>query len=295
MNVVDEDMVAQWVKSLTDFTGEGVEIQNLGIIGGGSINDARRVDTSHGTFFAKINDAEAFPAMFEAEVHGLTFLAEHSNFEIPKPVGHGETSGSQWILMQFVDRASPAADYWENFGKGLAELHKKTNVKFGLDRENYLGNLQQKNGYMDTWAGFFAEHRIAPQLKMARDQNYASTEMVRLLEKLMGRVDRYFPVEPPAAIHGDLWTGNFCTNHKGEATIFDPSAHYGHREMDIAMSKLFGGFDERFYEAYNAHYPLEKDWETRLPIANLYPLLAHLNIFGETYASQIMNILRKNL
>lgn len=295
MNLENEYLTAAWRKVLRESIDPTAEIRMIGIIGGGSINDARRVEASCGTFFAKINEAIPYPGMFEAEARGLEFLRENSEFDIPKPIGTGESDDIQWILMEFISHASKKANFWEQFGVRLARMHRNTNDNFGSETDNYLGNLPQQNTFKSTWGEFFAENRIAPQLKMAKDNNLASDQMVKLLEKVMSKADQYFPEEPPSAIHGDLWTGNFSTNHAGEATIFDPSAHYGHREMDIAMSKLFGGFDAKFYDAYNSEYPLEKGWEDRLPIADLYPLLAHLNIFGGTYAYQIMNILRRNV
>lgn len=293
MNVQNEQLNTDWLKAIRENSDGSVSILSVGIVGGGSINDARKVETSKGTYFAKINDAKEYPGMFEAEAKGLEFLIEHSDFQIPRPIATGISEEIQWILMEYIDHASKKGDYWEKFGVKLAKMHRKTYEKFGFESDNYIGNLPQYNSYKHTWAEFFAENRIAPQLKMAKDQGYASEQMVKLLEKVITRSAQYFPVEPPSAIHGDLWSGNFTTNKLGEATIFDPSAYFGHREMDIAMSKLFGGFDPTFYDAYNEEYPLEKGWEERLQIADLYPLLAHLNIFGGTYAYQIMTILRK--
>jgi len=293
MNVQDEQLYKDWLKAIRENFGGSVSIQTIGVVGGGSINDARKVETSHGTFFAKINDAFAYPGMLRAEAKGLEFLIENSDFHIPKPISTGVSDGIQWILMEYIEHAAKESDYWEKFGSKLAKMHRATNETFGFESDNYLGNLPQSNSSKLSWATFFAENRIAPQLKLAKDQGYAGDQMVKLLEKVISRADKYFPVEPPAAIHGDLWTGNFTTDVKGEATIFDPAAHFGHREMDIAMSKLFGGFDTKFYQSYNEEYPLEKGWEERLPVANLYPLLAHLNIFGDSYAYQIITILRK--
>lgn len=295
MNLLDNQINADWLKAIQDNVDPNAELQNVGIVGGGSINDARKVTTSVGEFFVKLNENLAFPGMFDAEKRGLEFLIENSPFHIPKPIATGITEDMQWIVMEHLSHGTKSENYWENFGKNMARMHSHSNDTFGLDTDNYLGNLPQKNGAKDTWAEFYAENRLGPQLKMAKDQGLTNDEMVRLIEKVMSRVERYFPEEKPAALHGDMWTGNFTTDANGEATIFDPSAYYGHREMDIAMSKLFGGFDDRFYKAYNEEFPMEDGWENRLPIADLYPLLAHLNIFGGTYSYQIMNILRKNV
>lgn len=295
MNLLDNQINVDWLEAIQKNKDPKATLLHIGIVGGGSINDARKIDTSAGTFFAKLNDSSAYVGMLAMEARGLNFLIEKSRFNIPKPIATGISDDIQWIIMEYIGHGAKKDDFWENFGLNLAKMHKHSNETFGFDSDNYLGNLPQKNDARKTWSEFYAEMRIGPQLKMAKDQGFANSEMVRQLEKVMNRVERYFPEEKPAALHGDLWTGNFTTDATGEATIFDPATYYGHREMDIAMSKLFGGFDNRFYEAYNAEFPLEKGWEERLPIANLYPLLAHLNIFGGTYAFQIMNILRKNV
>ncbi|MFN2429287.1 MAG: fructosamine kinase family protein [Cryomorphaceae bacterium] len=295
MNSLDTEIHSDWEKSLSKFCGRDVELQRVEIVGGGSINDARRLYTSEGIFFAKINTASEFPGMLEAEADGLSFLAKHSSFKIPGVAGTGVTNDQQWILMEHISSSSRKKGYWETFGCQMAEMHRSTNEEFGYDKTNYLGSLVQKNNYKKTWAEFFVEVRLAPLLEMARQKGEASQEMVRLFEKLFSRAEKYFPEEPPAAVHGDLWTGNFMTDEDGNATIFDPASYFGHREMDLGMSQLFGGFDPIFYSAYNEAYPLEKDWQERLDIANLYPLLAHLTLFGGSYAFKIISILRKKV
>lgn len=295
MELLDSELSAAWLEAIQNERDPNAEIQRVEIVGGGSINDARRVHSSAGTFFAKLNVADAYPGMFDAEADGLQFLARLSSFDVPTPLATGVSGNAQWILMENISPAAKEGNFWEDFGVDLAEMHRNTQGGFGYNKDNYLGSLVQHNNEKGTWAEFFVTERLEPQLKMAKDKGEASSEMVRLFEKLFHRAERYFPVEEPAAVHGDLWTGNFMTDGQGKATIFDPAVYYGHREMDLAMSKLFGGFDEKFYSAYNEAFPLEKGWEERMDIANLYPLLAHLNLFGSSYAFQIMGILRKKV
>jgi fructosamine-3-kinase len=294
MDRKSSELHEQWIKSISKKLNISVSLNLVGVIGGGSINDAHRIQTSAGVYFAKTNVADAYPGMFEAEARGLEFLQMHSTFEIPVSLATGQEGNTQWILMPHIAPSAKKTNYWEDFGRKLAEMHRKTQSTFGLDYDNYLGSLNQYNKPNESWADFFVQQRLIPQLKMAEDRSLANPEMIRYFEKLYKKAYNLFPNEPPAALHGDLWTGNFMTNEKGEATIFDPAVYFGHREMDIAMSKLFGGFDKRFYEAYNESYPLEKGWENRLAIANVYPLMAHINIFGGSYTSQVMGILRKN-
>jgi len=295
MELLDSDLSNAWLEAIHNERDPEAQLERIEIVGGGSINDARRVYSSAGIFFAKINDAESFPEMFECEADGLLFLARNSEFDVPTPISTGVTDNTQWILMENIKPSSKKENFWEDFGRDLAEMHRNTQENFGYSRDNYLGSLRQRNNQKSTWAEFFVSERLEPQLKMAKDKGEASDEMVRLFEKLFSRAERYFPVEKPSAIHGDMWTGNFMTDSHGKATIFDPAAYYGHREMDLGMSKLFGGYDQKFYEAYHEAFPLEAGWEERLDIANLYPLLAHLNLFGSSYAFQIMGILRKKV
>ncbi len=295
MDVLNQNLSLDWQRSIREHVGNSAEIQRISVVGGGSINDARRIETTKGTFFAKMNNAKEFPGMFEAEAKGLDFLLEHSEFRIPKSISTGETEEVQWVLMENINSTNRRHTFWEDFGRKLAKMHLETNDTFGLQYNNYLGSLHQINSPIDNWHEFFAEMRIKPQLDLATENGQAKFEMLRLFDKLLGRIEKYFPKEPPSAIHGDLWTGNFMTDSEGDAVIFDPAVYYGHREMDIGMSKLFGGFDKRFYDAYNEVFPLEEGWEERIHIANLYPLMAHVNLFGGSYTSQVINILRKHI
>ena len=295
MSVLNQNLSDDWQKAIESSNGKKVEIQRVSIVGGGSINDARRIQSSEGTFFAKINSAKEYPGMFEAESSGLEFLRNVSSFRVPAPIATGVTEDIQWILMENINSTNRKPDFWEKFGRNLAEMHKQSADEFGLAEDNYLGSLIQKNDRRKTWEAFFSEMRISPQLEMAKEKGLATSEFLRLFDKMLSRVERYFPTEPPAAVHGDLWTGNFMTDSHGEAVIFDPAVYYGHREMDLGMSKLFGGFDKRFYDAYHEVYPLESGWEERIHVANLYPLLAHVNLFGGSYTGQVIQILRKHI
>lgn len=295
MSILNQNLSDDWQKAIESSRDKKSEILRVSIVGGGSINDARRIETSEGTYFAKINSATDYPGMFEAEANGLRFLKERSAFRIPTPIATGVTEDIQWILMENINSTKKKADFWEEFGRKLAEVHKQSADYFGLDENNYLGSLLQKNEKRDSWESFFTDMRIRPQLELAKRNKLATTEFLRLFDKMLSRIDRYFPKELPAALHGDLWTGNFMTDSFGEAVIFDPAVYYGHREMDLGMSKLFGGFDKRFYDSYQEVYPLEPGWEDRIHVANLYPLLAHVNLFGGSYTAQVIQILRKHI
>ena len=179
------------------------------------------------------------------------------------------------------------------FGKQLAQLHQNTNTSFGLEESNYIGSLLQQNNLHNNWIDFFINERLKPQIKLARDNGKIDLSTITKFERLYTKLDEIFPEEPPALLHGDLWSGNFMVDEKGGPVIIDPAVYFGHREMDIAMTKLFGGFNQQLYQSYNEHFPLEKGWEQRVDICNLYPLMVHVNLFGGGYLEQVKSILNK--
>jgi fructosamine-3-kinase len=291
--MISDNLKQDWAKTLTEKLHQPMEIRNIHSIGGGDINRAYRLDTDDGSFFVKMNDSQRYPNMLSKEANGLVFLSRYSVFSIPKVIAQRDTENVQWLMMELISSSAQKSGFWTRFGQRLAMMHQSSAEEFGLDEDNYIGSLHQYNSPREKWGDFFAEMRIEPLLKLASDQSLASEEMKRLFKNLLKRADDLFPEEPPAAVHGDLWSGNFMSDSAGEATIYDPAVYFGHREMDLGMTKLFGGFDREFYQAYQETYPLEKGWEERVGIANLYPLLVHLNLFGTSYASQILGILRR--
>jgi len=260
--------------------------------GGGDINEAALIETTEGDFFVKWNDAEKFPGMFEAEARGLNLLIDTGEIAVPRPLHYDEIRGVGFLLMEAVRSAPKAPNFWFDFGTRLAEMHKHSSEHFGLDHDNYIGSLKQNNDYRDNWADFFVEMRLEKQLRLARDYGRAGSDISSLFSYLFPKIETLFPEEKPALVHGDLWSGNFMTGKAGQPVIIDPAVYYGHREMDLGMSRLFGGFDEEFYSAYHSSFPLESGWQERTEICNLYPLMVHVNLFGGSYISQVVNILK---
>ena len=171
--------------------------------------------------------------------------------------------------MEYVEPARRCTVFWENFGQSLAEMHRNSQAQFGLDHSNYMGSLPQDNSFTDDWATFFIERRLEPQLKLAIDCGLLNTKHRKAFERLYKKLPGIFPKEKPALIHGDLWSGNFVTGNDGYACILDPAVYYGHREAELAMTKLFGGFDSSFYHAYANASPPEPGFEKRVGIYNL--------------------------
>jgi len=262
-------------------------------VGGGSINAAYRLSYAGKSFFLKHNDASCFPQMFEKEALGLKLLSESNSLRVPQIIGHGGNGRTSFLLLEFINQGQPNKQFWEDFGHGLASLHRNTYASFGLDHSNYIGSLKQDNTVETSWVDFFIRQRLQPQINLAKEHAFLSTKTLADFDKLFKLLPSLFPEEAPALLHGDLWSGNFLCSQTGEAVLIDPAVYYGHREMDIAMSKLFGGFHPHFYDAYNEAWPMEKSWQQRVDLCNLYPLLVHVNLFGGGYVGQLEGCLGK--
>jgi len=277
---------------LSDKLGKQVTVHSTAAVGGGSINSAYRLDTNAGKFFVKLNAVSRFPEMFNKELLGLKILSEAGALPVPETVGLGEDRDDAFLVLKFVDTGVPPSGFWENFGHALAQLHGHSADSFGLDHDNYIGSLPQSNTFHDSWEDFFIEERLKPQITLAVDNNRLFNNDLKAFQNFFNRLSEIFPKEVPALLHGDLWSGNFMINTAGEAVLIDPAVYFGHREMDLGMSQLFGGFHSRFYEAYNEASPLESGWEKRLDYCNLYPLLVHVNLFGGSYVHSVREIIR---
>ncbi|TVQ94531.1 MAG: hypothetical protein EA393_00725 [Bacteroidetes bacterium] len=273
--------------------GEKVDIERSSSLSGGSINSAFRIKTMRGNFFAKYNSASQYPDMFKKEAQGLEILYNAGEVYTPKVIGYGETDNMSLLVLEYVDAGMEIRSFWEDFGTKLARLHKHTNDYFGLDHDNYIGSLKQFNDAHDNWIDFFVTQRLEVQIKLARDKGLMDSSIVTKFARLGKCLSDFFPVEKPSLLHGDLWSGNYMTNSMGEACIIDPAVYYGHRLMDIGMSKLFGGFSTSFYDAYNKEYPMENNWQEAVEVANLYPLMVHVNLFGAGYLGSVNQVLKK--
>ena len=278
---------------LTEQQGRPVVIQDSHPVHGGSVNEAFRLETDAGPFFLKTNSADQFPSLFSGEAHGLHLLRQAGDLRVPAFIAQGECDGTTFLLLEYIAPAEEDDGFQSRFGRKLAQLHRHTHATFGLDRDNHIGLLPQVNTPNLDWAEFLIHCRFMPLVKMARDNKRIHTGDVLRFERLYGQLPSLFPAELPALLHGDLWKNNFLVAADGEAVLIDPAVYYGHREMDLAMTRLFGGFYRDFYEAYQEEEPLAPDWEERVDLCNLYPLLVHLNLFGGSYADRVSSVLRK--
>ncbi len=273
--------------------GEKPVIEKKISVSGGCINKGVGLLCAESGFFIKWNLKNAYPGMFETEAKGLKLLLKSNTLTIPRPLLCGEIDEWAFIAMEFIKSAPQKPDFWILFGQKLAAMHKHSSGFFGLEYDNYIGSLPQSNNKKHSWPEFFASERLDRLCEKAFNEGLLSSKHIRHFESFYKKLPDIFPDEPPALLHGDLWNGNYMIDKNGDACIMDPVVYYGHREMDLGMSKLFGGFAAEFYDAYHNSYPLEHGWQERLNYCNLYPLLVHLILFGSSYRSSIDNIINK--
>lgn len=269
------------------------EIISMSPVSGGSINECFRIELADGDrLFLKRNlDSEEFRNMFTTEAKGLHLL-ERAGAHVPKVISAANEGGFQLLILEYIQPQEITLKAWERAGEMLAGVHRQKGELFGLDYDNFMGSLPQINSQSSDFFEFFALNRLLHQAKIARDSNCMDRTMAIGIEKLCAKLDTLIPNEPPGLVHGDLWSGNLLLSGT-EAYLIDPAVAYSHREVDLAMTTLFGAFPSVFYESYQSTYPLEKGWQQRLDIFNLYPLLVHLNLFGEAYYNQVAAIVKK--
>lgn len=231
--------------------------------------------------------------MFDAEHQGLELLRSNCALHVPQVITTGLIEDQAFLLMEFIEDGKPQCEFWEFFGTQLANMHRKSASFFGLDHHNYIGSLVQKNNPHSTWASFYAEERLLQQAEDARNSGLLSGEEMSAIEKICAKLGDWMPPEAPSLLHGDLWSGNYLCSAKSLPVLIDPAVYYGHREMDLAMTRLFGGFPEEFYRAYSSSFPLITGFEERLSLFQLYPLLVHLNLFGRSYASSVNAVIQR--
>jgi len=278
---------------LAKITGATVHSVEQYPVGGGSINDTYRlvVNKTH-SFFLKVNKAASFPGLFEKEKAGLEYIANQHRIAVPTVISCDIDKDNQLLLLEWIPAGSRTGSFWKTFGEQLAGLHQCHNDQHGFVTGNYMGALPQSNHFDPDWAHFFLHQRLLPQVKMATEKKLMPHPYADLFHQLGKKLGNIFNTEPPSLLHGDLWSGNFMCNDQSLPVLIDPAVYYGHRSMDLAMTTLFGGFDQAFYESYHYHFPLPANHQEQWEICNLYPLLIHLNLFGQSYLSNIVSILK---
>jgi protein-ribulosamine 3-kinase len=274
-------------------TALGQRVTSATRVSGGDINDAFELTLADGqSAFLKTN-ASAPPAMFAAEARGLDFLEQAQALRIPRRLAvSSEAERPGFLLLEFIRSARQRPNFDEELGRGLAALHRAGAPSFGLAQSNFIARLVQTNREHETWAEFYRAERLEPQLRSAIDSGRMRStlsrdfeRLFRLLPELVGQAD------VPARVHGDLWGGNLHVDEHGAPCLIDPAVYGGHREMDLAMMRLFGGFGARVFAAYSEAFPLTPGHAERVPLCQLYPLLVHVNLFGGSYVESVRSAL----
>ena len=256
---------------------------------GGDINDVFLINAEGKKQVVKINNAEKFPGMFAAEKAGLEALQQPNVIDVPSVLGLGKIGNTAYLLLEYKESTAKSSTFWTDFGKQMAALHKTTSKEFGFHQDNYIGSLPQQNNKSTSAADFYISERLEPQLKQAKDKGYE----LGVTNSFFRNISAIIPDEKPSLIHGDLWGGNYVVNAEGNPCLIDPATAFAPREMDLAMMKLFGGFDNQLFEVYNQEFPLEPGFIERIPLWQLYYLLVHLNLFGVGYKAQVTSILKQ--
>lgn len=271
------------------------QILSIRFVGGGCINHGACLEVHQQLLFLKWNDARKFPGMFDAERRGLELLSQPKCIRVPEIIEVIDGQAYSGLLLEYIATGGSNAISDETLGRQLACLHTCQNEEYGLDHPNFMGSLSQDNKYKSSLYDFFRENRLEPQLRLGLKTGAISSQVYDQFQTFYKSLPQLLSEEKPSLIHGDLWNGNYLIDDQGNPVLIDPAVAYGHREMDIAMTTLFGGFGDHFYSAYQEALPLQPGYAPRLEIYNLYPLLIHVNLFGGGYLQQVRGILNKFL
>lgn len=287
----DEKLVSDTLKEEIE-ERVGSKIRRFKLVGGGSLTENLQIELSNGhRGFLKLNPS--YKDAFEKEAYGLEALRSTGCFRIPRVYAQSPN----FLLIEWIDSQKPTTACWKRFGRAFAQLHQNKSEYFGFEHNNYLGRAPQKNlpqveafDQGENWTDFFLEYRIDVQVSWAKKNDYDLSHEVEIFK---ARAPKALAPshEIPSLLHGDLWSGNFLCDLDSQPVLIDPACSYGHREMDLAMITLFGGFPKSFFEAYHYEYPLKRGWESRQPIYKVYHVLNHLNLFGGRYLPQARSMM----
>lgn len=266
-----------------------IDVRATSRLGGGDVAESYRMELADGrTVFAKTHlDPPA--GFFTTEANGLRWLRDPAALPVPGVLvaSDGDDGSPPRLVLEWIEEGRRGSSAGEaEFGRALARLHRAGSPSFGRKDHRTTGSLALPNDPCETWAEFFGERRLGVLLRIARDRDALPISALTKLEGTIGRLDAIGgPVEPPARLHGDLWAGNRLVDRSGRSWLIDPACHGGHREYDLAMMRLFGGFGSECFAGYLEEWPLADGWEARVPLHQLAPLVVHAIKFGGGYAA----------
>ncbi|EPF22290.1 MAG: fructosamine kinase family protein [Microcystis aeruginosa Ma_MB_F_20061100_S19] len=286
-------MWTQIARHIAQTTEKPFEIEKSHPVSGGCINQGYAVSGNGLIYFVKINQANQ-EAMFAAEALGLKQIHATKTIRVPEPICWGIADKSSYLVLEWLEFGGGDSQSWEKMGQNLAHLHQVSlSDRFGWHCNNTIGSTPQINTISNNWADFFAHQRIGYQLRLAKERGGNFPDEDQVIPAISEILSQHQP--HPSLVHGDLWSGNAAITVDGEPVILDPATYWGDREVDLAMTELFGGFPAAFYRGYNDVFPLDAGYQKRKTLYNLYHILNHFNLFGGGYASQANRMLQEIL
>ena len=273
-------------RRLRDALGAGVVSRRA--LGGGCIAEVSRCELGDG----RVVLVKTGGGAFVQEANGLRELGRSGAVRVPE-VLHADMD---LLVLEHIETGVQPTGFMAAFGRAMADLHRVRAGTFGFDENNLIGATPQRNlPRLDDWAEFYWSHRLELQLRLAEQRRLANDELVSAVVRLEDRLPDWLAgtEEPPTLLHGDLWGGNYLVDARGDPVLIDPAVYYGHREADLAMTRLFGGFSESFHRAYDEANPLPPGHRERVGLYQLYHVLNHLNLFGRSYLGQAVQLARR--
>ncbi|OWW26769.1 hypothetical protein B4Q04_03555 [Zobellia sp. OII3] len=271
-----------------------VNIDRIQSVSGGDISEAYLLETETERFFCKINHGKNGYELFKAEKLGLEAIAQSKTIGVPKILLCESLEKGGFLVMDYIEPKRPTETDFELLGHQLAALHHHTTQnEFGFSTDNFIGNLIQSNSNHMQWGEFYVQERLMPQLQLAKETGKLNDGEIPTEDKLLQSCQNLFPNAKPSLLHGDLWSGNYLISQNGTPYLIDPAVYYGHHEVDLAMTRLFGGFGPSFYSAYQEHFRPVGHENERNDLYQLYYLLVHLNLFESSYKASVTQILQR--
>lgn len=271
--------------------GENLKVLAFKQIRGGEISDTFYAKTSDREYFIKFKQG-ATSSFFECEVEGLLELQKSQMVRTPEVYGFGEIENYAFLVMEWIS-GHRSQNSLQQLGESIARLHQVTGTAFGFKSDNMVGNFPQFNKLNDSWIDFYRDSRLLPQMEIANKKGLLPKETLKKLDRLLGGLDKWLPANcSPSLLHGDLWDGNWLAGPGGVPYLIDPAVYYGHYEVELAYTELFGRFPDEFYHAYKEVHPISPDYADRRELYQIYQLINHLNHFGLRYLEPINQVLK---
>jgi protein-ribulosamine 3-kinase len=263
-------------------------------LSGGDISQAFLIELFNSRqYFVKYNRSDIASDLFRQEKLGLETIASSHTISVPEVIGTHSTGEGAFLVLEYIKPRQASAKDLKQLGVQVAAMHDHTGHSFGFKSDNYIGSLHQCNTPSENWIQLYAENRLQKQFILAIRKNLLKPTEVPELHQIINVLDSLIPVNEVSLLHGDLWGGNYLIGIDAKPYLIDPAVYFGDRMVDIAMSKLFGGFGPEFYESYFHWAPATENPDERIDLYQLYYLLVHLNLFGASYHSSVKRVLKR--